>query len=1029
MKAYNVIVFLIAGLLLSMGIVVAEEGFGTVPAYNPEEGFTATVGQEFRVAFSSPPDLNITEWYVNPEEENEIPGMVINVTTGVLTWTPEDRHQGEYQFIVRGVPENGVEALDRTYDLTVEPVLAIERVRAGLTAETLREVSKEGQTERFQPGDNVTFELTLRNKFPDKELRDITIWVNAPLLGEFPDEIHLYSSQVNFDARNSLRIAGGQTHAITFTYQIPYGIVSNEYEIQFLVRGEDRSIPENAYKSEKNIALRVERPEHGVVIKELSWADNDLTCAEKQNNAVLTVDLANVGSNDETVVVEVSNAQLNIREEVEHNLGAEQLGENEPATIKIDPTSVVGAKTFTVKVYRKRLFGNRVLEDEQTIQLTGADCTVGIAGNEPAINEEIILKKHQDETKQFTVTPTAVAGAKPDFAWYVTKDGEQRGNAIAKAVQNTFTLNSGTVAAGNYDVTVVMNAGRADERTVTWSNVMVIDAPLGMDQFNGERTTDLSGKDLMDVQLVLENNAGMIAWTEGVDISKMNRINTVVSITESQVAVDTANAPALNGEATITLKKTFTDPLILRSAGFNSGTFELCGNLCVVQPSAAGTLAFTVRGFSTYRVQERQAASLLMSEIHFQNTKVGEDATVDVTITNTGSATADLHNLDVVAENVDAKYEARIAKGNLPPVLAGGASTTVSVTIKTPTNEAFDKHSIGTLKATALNQQNQTVSVTGAIFLTRQGFLTIDNLQVNGKSSGDLELGKSNDFEVDIRNDYTKDMEDVDVTFILKKVDDGDDLEEDAERFDLDTGDMETVEVSLDLQNLVIKDEEFILEVLVESRAVDGTRHKTSKEFTVRFDLANHEIAIQDASVSASTLQCLRQTTLNVNILNQGQKDEDNVEIRVSNAALDISMTKGDIKVDKFTDRNNDHDESFVLDFEDAQPGNYPINIQVYRGSTKEDSKDVTVTVQDCAVQQAQQRQAVQGGNEQDELIRQLQLQLQQQLQARQNPVTPPATSTFRDTSMYTMLLGVLVVLAFVALILGMMVAMVRKRP
>ncbi|MBU1974039.1 MAG: hypothetical protein KKH52_01435, partial [Nanoarchaeota archaeon] len=303
--------------------------------------------------------------------------------------------------------------------------------------------------------------------------------------------------------------------------------------------------------------------------------------------------------------------------------------------------------------------------------------------------------------------------------------------------------------------------------------------------------------------------------------------------------------------------------------------------------------------------------------------------------------------------------------------------------------------------------------------------LEITDIEVNGDNNGDLKIDEDNEITVTVKNDYTEDMEDVEVTVTILDVD-GDDLDEDAEEQDIDAGKDEDFTVTFDLSKEDIDEEKYEIEVVVEGTADDGTRHEISETIEVGLDLEKHKVVIKKADLAFETMQCNTQDSLRVTVENIGKNDEDEVELRVINSALGVQLSHDNIKIDKFTDSDNEETENFLLNLEDTDPGTYTLNVELYLDGDLEDSETVELEVKEClsstSVQQTQDNL----------LAQQLQQQLQQQLYAQQIPTETTATSTvratFRDSTAYLALLGVMIFLAFVGMVLAMTLFLKKRR-
>ena len=307
--------------------------------------------------------------------------------------------------------------------------------------------------------------------------------------------------------------------------------------------------------------------------------------------------------------------------------------------------------------------------------------------------------------------------------------------------------------------------------------------------------------------------------------------------------------------------------------------------------------------------------------------------------------------------------------------------------------------------------------------------MVITNIEINGKSSGDLKLDEENEIEIEVENtldDVT--IENIDVEILIDLGDD--EVDESEEIDDLDEGDEDTATFTFNLADEDIETDSFTLEITVEGRAEDGSRHTTTEEKTVDLDLETHQLMIDRASVTPSTLSSSRRGSVQVTIKNIGQKDEDEVKIQVSNPELGIDLNKDNIKIDKFTDSDNDGRVTFNFAVEnEVAAGTYPIEIEVFIDGDLEDSTNVDLTVSETSVTQSSTQQQNQLNSQSNAaLAQQLQRQLEAQLATEQVPSeSSTVKASFRESNTYTTLLAVLVVLAVIAMIL-LIGLMMRKR-
>ncbi len=325
-----------------------------------------------------------------------------------------------------------------------------------------------------------------------------------------------------------------------------------------------------------------------------------------------------------------------------------------------------------------------------------------------------------------------------------------------------------------------------------------------------------------------------------------------------------------------------------------------------------------------------------------------------------------------------------------------------------------------TIPALSSAAKDQTLSV--------KPYFAIKSLEINGKSSGDLSLEETNEITIEVRNDFTEDLENVAITATLKDVGDDDDPEE-ADEFDLDNGKSEEVTLEFTLDSEDVEEDSYELEIRVEGEDEDGNMYTTIFTKTVDVERPRHRVIVSRVVANPETLLCsFQQTSLQVSVENIGKSDEDNVEIRVRNAALKIDERKSNIELDKFSERDNDARATFDLSVKGAAAGDYELSVETYRDGDLDDSQKVAITVEGCAAAPVEQKE--EGLPITDEYIQQLREKLEKSLvEQSQQPLQPLRTvEGFRQSDTYVALLAVLTVLLLIAVLLGLVTMVVKKR-
>ena len=888
-----------------------------------------------------------------------------------------------------------------------ESVLTVSDVKVGKTGGVLASYTDGSETAAFQPGDEITVKVTVRNN-GNVPLETIEVAVNAdPALGNFPAPQTI---------PNPLHLQAGQEKEVTYGYKIPASLAAGSYLVGFEVKARDESVPYNEYVSTRTFLLKVEQKQNNVYVDSLALYvndvkdDNSLTCQEKLKNVEVRAKLVDIGFEPETEVkVTLTNNALGL------NLDktAKIKGESSPAiSFSLDTKKITGEHLLTLKVYRAAQFPDK-LYDTETLKVTGQDCTVTMSSASPS-SASLTLK--ENAAQQFIVALQNPANVAVSYQWFVDNQ------AVPEEVTESFVFNAKdqNPVVGNHAVKVTVT-GQNVNLNKEWA-VKVADRPVDADKFPGKETTNL--KDVQDVTKVekftLENSFGKVTFSQPVDLSEILFLAEVVSISDGKVTV---KAPELSKTpATVTLKKTFQKPLMLKDS-------VKCID-CVQKSNANGLFVFEVSGFSAYEVVEEQAADFSVSEIVFADVELNaKGVTKLVTVKNVGTfeslSDVQIQLIGVSSNSVSPKYNAQIADGlsTEEQKLDAGESASVTLKIDVPEDENGGKHSIGKLKVTG-NSNNGLVAKEVTIYLQPKSLLTVSKVKVNGETNGELSLSEVNDVEVEVSNDYSKDIEDLTVTVKILTKDD--DVVDEKEKLieELASGKEESTTVEFDLKNEDLDENEYHLEISVDGEATDKTKHQTTYTKTVKVDRSDEEVAITRADLTNSKLLCVSKTALHVTVKNNGEKDQNNLLLKVRNSGLNLELVKSNIDLEKYSGSDNEYEATFDLDLTDAAADTYPLTVEVVDSDDVLDSEEVQLEVKACATESTASGTKEYYADE--KLAAELQKKIDEYRAVQESQAA--AKGNFRETNSYVLLLGVLVAMMFFAAVLSATYLLVKKK-
>lgn len=216
--------------------------------------------------------------------------------------------------------------------------------------------------------------------------------------------------------------------------------------------------------------------------------------------------------------------------------------------------------------------------------------------------------------------------------------------------------------------------------------------------------------------------------------------------------------------------------------------------------------------------------------------------------------------------------------------------------------------------------------------------------------------GSSVEFQVNLINLYTKeedvDYEDIEITITIEEIDDGDDLEDNAEISKVRADRDKSATIEFDVPYIVDED---TFDVVIEVEGDDEFNSSRDAEisWTISLDVEKekHELIVNKAGLNPATVSCGKDTYLELDVLNIGSEDEEEVVITLESENLNFDK-KEELELDSGTDDDSRFRETYFIDVpETLGAGTYPIEIKVYYNEDRlEDTKKVDLIVEECPV-------------------------------------------------------------------------------
>ena len=242
-------------------------------------------------------------------------------------------------------------------------------------------------------------------------------------------------------------------------------------------------------------------------------------------------------------------------------------------------------------------------------------------------------------------------------------------------------------------------------------------------------------------------------------------------------------------------------------------------------------------------------------------------------------------------------------------------------------------------------------------------------------------------------------IEDIDVEITIEDIDDGDDLDEDVDEFDLKAGKNEDLTIKFDIP-LEVDEDIYDVIISIEGQDENQTTHEILWNLELQVEKEKHEIRILKAGITPLIISCQRQVALNAEIINTGTEDEDDATLEITSPELGISSVTKGLELDEGTEDNRFTKQVTELIGKDVPAGVYPVTFNTYYDSSLSETKTVDLTVEECELTKAV-KEEVKEKKPKVGVIRP---------KVAIEPKAEPAEPSFRQTSEYKTLLAILVV-------------------
>ncbi len=403
-----------------------------------------------------------------------------------------------------------------------------------------------------------------------------------------------------------------------------------------------------------------------------------------------------------------------------------------------------------------------------------------------------------------------------------------------------------------------------------------------------------------------------------------------------------------------------TDVIVTIAIPSSAATGDYTGSIIISSGSATKTINITLH------VVEPVGHLKVPSQVVFSDVVRAKSYSKVIEIENDGDF--NLNNIEFSSTAAD-KYN--VSFSSVPSSLAPGASDYVTVEVYIPETEDAGLHTIGEIEITT-DKYNTTLPLKiEPKVMMRIKDLDIyvngkdNDVDVDGGDSVDIEPGAKVEVVARVENLYRRsdniDLENVVMYATINSIDDGDDLEEETDEVKIRADRYDDLSVTFDIPWKVDEDT-YELDIRIEGEDELGAQHEIDISMDLELEKESHKLIIKTFDATKKLLKCERTTQLEVEIMNLGDRDEDEVVYRITNSELGIDITEGgpgnyiELVSDPF-DTDNTYSRTHTMTIPgDTEPGTYTLIMKLYRDRDElEDTATVELTVVSCTTTTVEQ--------------------------------------------------------------------------
>ena len=215
--------------------------------------------------------------------------------------------------------------------------------------------------------------------------------------------------------------------------------------------------------------------------------------------------------------------------------------------------------------------------------------------------------------------------------------------------------------------------------------------------------------------------------------------------------------------------------------------------------------------------------------------------------------------------------------------------------------------------------------------------------------------GDNVEFRVKVQNNFTTaenlKIRSITVKTTIEGIDDGSDLEDESNSFDLSPASDKRVTLKFEVP---IEVDESTFDVLIHTEGEDknGTNHEAEMRVKIEINKESHQLKITRKSLIPAEVSCTRKNIqLAATLINIGIEDEKDMTLQIVNPDLGIALRD---QINEILAQPNEPESRFSKTYSfniasDVAAGSYPLTLRaLYDNDRKKSEETITLTVNDC---------------------------------------------------------------------------------